>query len=71
MICKKNQNLYNAMLGKKSKFHFIPLLFASALCIINMKELEIIIKEKLFSYIVIKRILITNLILSILNYFNN
>ena len=32
---KKNQNLYNGMLSNWSKFHFIPLLFISALYIIT------------------------------------
>lgn len=33
--CKKNQNLYNGMLGGNSKFHFIFFLFASVLFIIG------------------------------------
>ena len=64
--CNKNQNLYNAMLGK-TKFHFIPLLFASALFIINMYEQQITEKNnRLMDNIVIKRLIITNLVFSIL-----
>ena len=33
--CKKDQNLYNGMLGGKAKFHFIFFLFSSALFIIG------------------------------------
>ena len=32
--CKKKQNLYDGMVDTWSKFHFIPLLFISALSII-------------------------------------
>ena len=60
--CNKNQNLYNAMLGK-TKFHFIPLLFASALFIINMYEQQITEKS---NRLIIKRLVITNLVFSIL-----
>ena len=60
--CNKNQNLYNAMLGK-TKFHFIPLLFASALFIINMYEQQITEKSNRLE---IKRLVITNLVFSIL-----
>ena len=59
--CKKNQNLYNSMLGKKTKFHFIPLLFASVLFII--KE---IIQLRFYSPEFINRIIITDLVFSIL-----
>ena len=63
--CKKNQNLYNSMLGKKSKFHFIPLLFASALFIVNIIYEQNISKE-LYNDIVVNRIIITSLIFSVL-----
>jgi len=63
--CKKNQNLYNSMLGKKSKFHFIPLLFASALFIVNITY-EQNINKKIYNDIVINRIIITSLIFSVL-----
>ena len=33
--CKKDQNLYNGMLGGNAKFHFVFFLFASALFIID------------------------------------
>ena len=63
--CKKNQNLYNSMLGKKSKFHFIPLLFASALFIVNIIY-EQNINKALYNDIVVNRIIITSLIFSVL-----
>ena len=63
--CKKNQNLFNSMLGKKSKYHFIPLLFASALFIVNIIY-EQNINKKIYNDIVVNRIIITSLIFSVL-----
>ena len=53
------------MLGKQSKFHFIPLLFASALFIVNIIYEQNINKE-LYNDIVLNRIIITSLIFSVL-----
>ena len=36
--CKKNQNLYDGMLGNLSRFHFIPLLLIASIYIIALNS---------------------------------
>ena len=58
---KMNQNLYNGMLSNLSKFHFIPLLFISALYIVTGHGFY---TENLFKHI--KTLLIFDIIFTIL-----
>lgn len=68
--CKRNQNLYNGMLGGNAKFHFIFFFFASALYIIgqSLKYEIIYIEDNYWNYFpssFIKKIQTTDLVFSI------
>ena len=62
---KKNQNLYDGMLGKSSRFHFIPLLFISVLFILtnNAKTYTLSEKDLVNDFNYNKMLLIYNIIL--------
>ena len=63
---KKNLNLYNDMLSSWSKFHFIPLLFISALFILGSNIGSYNDLERLERYRYIKMLLIFDIIFTII-----
>ena len=64
--CKKNQILYGAMLGKWSKFHFVPLLLIASIYIIAYNNIysEDITEEHYIKHL--RKLLIFDLIFTIL-----